>query len=103
MTVSVPVQCVNPKCPYYLKNLRKVGKEDLTTDYGKDKYKLHYIYREFTIDFFRMDLNRLPKNASSLRFSKFDILKPLTVLRFRARGKQSSQPLNDLPLTAGFH
>ena len=34
------------------------------------KYKLHYIYREFLIDFFRMDLNSLPKNASSLRFSK---------------------------------
>ena len=41
-------------------------------DYGKNKYKLHYIYREFTLDFFRMDLNSLPKNASSLRFSKFD-------------------------------
>ena len=27
-------------------------------------------YREFTIDFFKMDLNSLPKNASSLKFSK---------------------------------
>ena len=39
-------------------------------DYGKNKYKLHYIYREFTVDFFAMDLNSLPKNASSLKFSK---------------------------------
>ena len=44
----------------------------MNEDYGKNKYKLHYIYREFTIDFFRMDLNSLPKNASSLKFSKFD-------------------------------
>ena len=65
-------KCVNKKCPYYLKNLKKVPKEDLLDDYGKNKYKLHYIYREFDIDFFRMDLNTLPKNASSLRFSKFD-------------------------------
>ena len=39
-------------------------------DYAKNKYKLHYIYRQFTVDFFAMDLNSLPKNASSLKFSK---------------------------------
>ena len=65
-------KCVNPKCPYYLHNLNKVDKDDLKEDYGKNKYKLHYIYRQFTIDFFSMDLNSLPKNASSLKFSKFD-------------------------------
>ena len=65
-------KCTNPKCPYYLHNLKKVDKKDLAEDYGKNKYKLHYIYREFQIDFFKMDLNSLPKNASSLKFSKFD-------------------------------
>ncbi len=65
-------KCVNAKCPYYLHNLKKVDKKDLEEAYGKNKYKLHYIYREFTIDFFKMDLNSLPKRASSLRFSKFD-------------------------------
>ena len=65
-------KCVNPKCPYYLHNLKKVSSEDLALDYGKSKYKLHYIYREFTVDFFQMDLNSLPANASSLKFSKFD-------------------------------
>lgn len=65
-------KCVNPKCPYYLHNLKKVDKEHLEKDYGKNEYKLHYIYREFTVDFFKMDLNFLPKNASSLKFSKFD-------------------------------
>lgn len=65
-------KCVNPKCSYYLCNLRKVDKEDLEEDYGKNKYKLHYIYREFTIDFFKMDLSSLPKNASSLKFKQHD-------------------------------
>ncbi len=63
-------KCENPKCPYYLHNLKKVDKADLDEDYGKNKYKLHYIYREFTIDFFKMDITTLPKNASSLKFSK---------------------------------
>ena len=65
-------KCVNPKCSYYLHNLKKVDKNDLKEDHGKNKYKLHYIYREFQIDFFKMDLNSLPKNSSSLKFSKFD-------------------------------
>ena len=63
-------KCVNPNCPYYLYNLKKVDKKDLTQPFGKNKYKLHYLYREFTIDFFRMDLNSLPKHASSLKFNK---------------------------------
>lgn len=65
-------KCVNPNCSYYVKNLRKINKDDLQEEHGKSKYKLHYIYREFTLDFFKMDLNSLPKNASSLKFSKFD-------------------------------
>ncbi len=65
-------KCVNPRCPYYLHNLKKADKEHLQKPYGKNDYKLHYIYREFTVDFFSMDLNSLPKNASSLKFSKFD-------------------------------
>ena len=63
-------KCVNPKCPYYLRNLKGVSKEDLADGNGKTKYKLHYIYREFCVGFFSMDLNSLPKNASSLRFTK---------------------------------
>lgn len=65
-------KCVNPNCPFYLHNLKKVDKKDLHEEFGKNKYKLHYIYREFLVDFFRMDLSSLPKNASSLKFSKFD-------------------------------
>ena len=65
-------KCVNMKCPYYLHNLKKVDQEHLHKAYGKNKYKLHYVYRQFTVDFFKMDLNSLPKHASSLKFTKFD-------------------------------
>ena len=63
-------KCVNPKCPYYLHNLSKVPKEERDTKSSISKYKLHYIYREFTVDFFAMELNSLPSNASSFKFSK---------------------------------
>lgn len=63
-------KCINPKCSYYLYNLNKVPKEEREDKSSISKYKLHYIYRQFTIDFFAMDLNTLPKNASSLKFSK---------------------------------
>ncbi len=63
-------KCVNPKCPYYLHNLKKVDKADLGDEHGKNKYKLHYIYREFVVDFFEMDVTSLPDNASSLKFAK---------------------------------
>jgi transposase-like protein/DNA-directed RNA polymerase subunit RPC12/RpoP len=63
-------KCVNVKCSFYLRNLKKVDKKHLDQEYGKNKYKLHYIYREFTVDFFRMNLDSLPKNASSLKFTK---------------------------------
>ena len=63
-------KCVNKKCSYYLQNLKKVKKKDLDEPYGKNKYKLHYIYREFNINFFKIDIDSLPKNASSLKFRK---------------------------------
>ncbi|TAH59867.1 MAG: DDE domain-containing protein [Fermentimonas caenicola] len=64
-------KCTNPKCSYYLHNKAKVPTSELE-GYGRNKYKLHYIYREFTVDFFKMELNTLPKNASSLKFRKND-------------------------------
>ena len=65
-------KCVNLKCPYYLHNLSKVPKDKRNDKSSVCKYKLHYVYRQFTIDFFAMDLNSLPKNASSLKFSKYN-------------------------------
>ena len=62
-------KCINKKCSYYLNRLKKINPDD--PDKPKYLYKLHYIYREFTVDFFKVDLRSLPDNASSLKFRKF--------------------------------
>lgn len=61
---------LNLRCPHCGHSL--VHKKDLNEAHGKNKYKLHYIYREFLVDFFRVSLDSLPKNASSLKFRKHD-------------------------------
>ena len=65
-------KCVNLKCSYYLHNLKNVDKKHLDDPAGKTMYKLHYLYREFTLDYFKMDLDSLPENASSLKFTKYN-------------------------------
>ena len=65
-------KCVNPKCSFYLHNLENVDPEDLGEEHSRSRYKLHYIYREFTVDFFSMDISSLPENASSLKFRDFN-------------------------------
>ena len=47
-------KCINSKYSYYQKNLKKLPKDLNPAD--EYKYKLHYIYREFNINFFKMDL-----------------------------------------------
>lgn len=65
-------KCVNPNCSYYLSNLKALSKEDLAEAKSKPyNFKLHYIYREFTTDFFKVDLLSLPSGSSSLAFRKF--------------------------------
>ena len=64
--------CNNKKCSYFLDNLNALSKEDLALyNSNHSKFKLHYFYREFTTDFFKVDLYSLPKGASSLAFRKF--------------------------------
>lgn len=63
-------KCINDSCLYYLSNKKKLPKD--LKDEDKYLYKLHYIYREFKLDFFRMDLHSLPKNATSFNFRKFN-------------------------------
>jgi len=65
-------KCINKNCVFYLDNLKKLSPEDFAEyQQNKHKFKLHYIYREFTIDFFKMDLSSLPKGATSLTFRNF--------------------------------
>jgi len=61
-------KCVNDNCSHYKSSLKKLPK-DLTSK-ERYKYKLRYIYREFTIDFFKMDLSQLPGWACSFKFKK---------------------------------
>lgn len=61
-------KCVNRSCSYYKHNLKNLPK-DLPQE-EKHKYKLHYIYREFTVDFFSMDLNQLPNWATNFKYRK---------------------------------
>lgn len=63
-------KCVNDSCRYYLANKKKLPKD--LKDEDKYLYKLRYIYREFKLDFFQMDLHSLPKNATSFNFRKFN-------------------------------
>lgn len=65
-------KCTNPNCSYYKNALVSLSKDDLQEyNANPERFKLHYIYREFKIDFFKIDLYSLPKNASSLQFRKF--------------------------------
>ena len=65
-------KCTNPNCSFYINSLKSLSKDDLEEYYANpERFKLHYIYREFKIDFFKVDLYSLPKNASSMQFRKF--------------------------------
>lgn len=61
-------KCTNNNCSYYKQNLAKLPKDLPTSE--RHKYKLRYIYREFTVDFFKMKLNQLPNWVSSFKFRK---------------------------------
>jgi len=63
-------KCTNPKCSYYLDGLKRLPSDVKSSE--KYKYKLHYIYREFTVDFFKMDLHALSKRAINFNFKKFN-------------------------------
>jgi len=63
-------KCTNKKCSYYLSNLKKLTDGIKLSE--KYKYKLHYIYREFTIDFFKMDLHAISDRAVNFSFKKFN-------------------------------
>ena len=62
-------KCLNNHCPYYLNQLKRLSPKQIAEE--KHKFKLRYIYREFTIEFMKMDLNTLPKRAINFNFRKF--------------------------------
>lgn len=62
-------KCTSLKCSYYLQKLAKLPKNTHLNEYYK--YKLHYIYREFVINFFEMDLYPISDKATGFNFKKF--------------------------------
>lgn len=65
-------KCVNKDCSFYINSIKNLSPEEFD-EYQKDKhkFKLHYIYREFTTDYFKVDLNSMPKGAVNLTFRNF--------------------------------
>lgn len=63
-------KCVNQRCSYYLRRKSKLSDE--LEPQNRHEYKLHYIYREFTINFFKMELHSLPAYATSFNCKKFN-------------------------------
>ena len=65
-------KCINQKCPFYIQNLKNLSPEVLAEyDEEKSRFKLHYIYREFTMDFFKIDLSSIPDKLFSMSFRNF--------------------------------
>ncbi|MCI1722869.1 MAG: DDE-type integrase/transposase/recombinase [Lachnospiraceae bacterium] len=90
-------KCVNSRCPYYADRLKKVRADSPN---GKSDYKLHYIYREFSVDFFRMELGGPSRKIASMRFRKYDanVMGLCLTLRVNLQLslRQTSQALQDL-------
>ena len=65
-------KCINKNCNYYINALKSLSDADLL-EYKShpERFKLHYLYREFDVHLFKLDLYSLPKNASSFNFRKF--------------------------------
>ncbi|MDD6794600.1 MAG: transposase, partial [Clostridiaceae bacterium] len=63
-------KCTNKNCSYYQRNLKKLPKNLNPSD--KHKYKLHYIYREFNLNFFKMNLYQISQHATAFNFKKFN-------------------------------
>jgi len=61
-------KCINKRCCYYLSNIKQLPPKLPKSE--RHKYKLHYIYREFNIDFFKVDLDSIPDRAFSFVFRK---------------------------------
>lgn len=65
-------KCVSKHCKFYKNSLATLSPED-RAEYSTHPYrfKLHYIYREFATDFFKMDLSTIPGKGVNFKFRKF--------------------------------
>lgn len=64
--------CINRHCPFYLNSIKNLThKQFIEQQRYPTRFKLRYIYREFIVDFFKMDPYSMPKDHSSFHFRKF--------------------------------
>lgn len=65
-------KCVSKHCKFYKNSLAALPpKERMEYDTHPYRFKLHYIYREFVTDFFKMDLSSIPGKGVNFNFRKF--------------------------------
>lgn len=64
--------CKNNHCQFYLNSIKGLSlKQVLEQNRYPGKFKLHYYYRESTVDFFEMDPYSMPNNFTTFKFRKF--------------------------------
>jgi transposase-like protein len=65
-------KCASKHCKFYKNSLAALSPEE-RAEYEEHpcRFKLHCIYREFVMDFFRMDLSSIPGKAVNFTFRKF--------------------------------
>ncbi|MQN02139.1 MAG: hypothetical protein FRC54_09635 [bacterium LCO1.1] len=90
-------KCVNPKFSFYLNRLKKIKPDEEDEKY---EYKLHYLYREFTVDLFKMKLDNDSNRICTFRFKKYDaniMGRVLTLhVNLQLSLRKTSQALQDL-------
>ncbi len=64
--------CPNNNCGFYKHSLESLSKDDFDEyKLHPERFKLRYYYREFTVDFFKTDLNSMPKGSVNFNFRNF--------------------------------
>ncbi len=64
--------CHNDNCEFYKNSLKALSPDDMEEyKLHPERFKLRYYYREFTVDFFKMELNSMPKGSFNFNFRNF--------------------------------
>lgn len=64
--------CQNDNCQFYIHSIKALSNDDCKEyKLHPERFKLRYYYREFTVDFFKTDLNSMPKGSVNLTFRNF--------------------------------
>lgn len=65
-------KCMSQYCSFYKHSLSSLSDADRSEyDLHPERFKLHYIYREFVTDFFAIDLSSMPGKNVNFKFRKF--------------------------------